>query len=387
MRLPDPRRSRVVLIGTSEYGDKNLRDIPAIETTINKLAATLTDLDYGQAPHDSRHCVTMVNEGDLREVGRRLVAAAEEATDLLLVYYAGRGLLDKRHRSLYLGLPDSDPKRPGFNSLEYAKLQDTVLDSRAAMKVIVLDCRLPGDIADQLDAKDAYVLASSFEEDVSLVQAGEIHTAFSRHLITILREGVPGGPGLLRIDDIYFFLLDRMRRDGLPQPQKRGTCVDSPLAMIRNRATHSMPRRPNTAPAPIPREARTRWFDEWMLDWVADHADRLTEHVPAVATEFLTKAVDSVDAGSERHAWFASRLAQARSLLSEQFFETGHWDSALAEATSLEEDLEEPATACANLGTVSVSNFHRDDPEAARRSLSAAEPRDGLIPRQMSATR
>ena len=28
MRLPDPQRSRLVLIGTSTYADKNLPDLP-----------------------------------------------------------------------------------------------------------------------------------------------------------------------------------------------------------------------------------------------------------------------------------------------------------------------------------------------------------------------
>lgn len=605
MRLPDPRRSRVVLIGTSEYADKSLSDLPAIETTINTLAATLTEQDYGQAPQYSRHCVTMVNEGDLREVGHRLGTAAEEATDLLLVYYAGRILLDKRNRSLHLGLPDSDPRRPGFNSLEYAKLRDTVLDSPAAMKIIVLDCRLPDDIAGQLDTTGCYVLSSSFEEEVSRARPGEIHSAFSRHLISLLRDGVPGGPGLLRIEDIYFHLLKRMKQDGLPEPQSRGVFVESPLALIRNRAGNAMPRRLSTAgptvgliiaertagppafpddtisphytegPAkaswpgvPAPRVPHSEWSDAWMLDWLAGNADRLIEHLPAVAAEFLTNAVDSLDHESPRYAWFASRLAsvlfrvgdleqsqdtanlaldytddpdilvhlystlaqclgitgsaadalpvldqalsspglsarhrarllvpaarthfhlgeftkasevasdaleaatesgdawargwalhiigtshsaqgrlndalpvydqaltvaqanpaltdlklllqinkaatlgnlnrygeslkvavrarrqaeqvgtairaaQARSLLSEQFFETGQWDRALGEATTLDESLKEPAAACVNLGTIAVINFHRDDPAAARRALANAEPHAGRL--------
>jgi len=630
-----------VLIGTSEYADKNLPDVPPIETTIDELAAALTDLDYGQAPWDSQHCVTLVNEGDLREVGRRLGTAAEEATDLLLVYYAGRGLLDKRNRSLHLGLVDSDPRRPGFNSLEYAKLRDTVLDSHAAMKVIVLDCHLPDGAIDQLDVKDAYVLASSFQDKISGIRPGDIHTTFSRHLITLIREGVQGGPGLLRIEDIYYYLLDRMQRDGLPQPQNRGTSnVDGPLAVIRNRANLPMPRpvtdrrrtvglviapqkprapektepkpeprtappplpmrlpalsakpeptsapkpAPKSAPVPVPAPApkpaasvvpassesapRHQWFDEWMLDWVADNADRLAEHVPGVAAELLTKAIDSIDPGTERYAWFASRLAQvlfrigdleqaqdlaniaieytsdpdllvhihstlaqcqgiagsaedalsalgkalgspgltlrhrarllvpaarthlhlgeftratevasdalkaagdaddtwakgwalhvlatthhlqgdlagalpaydralevaqsdpaltdlkllsqlnkaatlgnlsrydealsmamqarsladqvgtvirlaqARSLLGELFYETGQWDDALTEATSVDESLKEPATACVDLATAAAINFHRGSPEAARRFLTAAETQSGRL--------
>lgn len=350
-----------MLIGTSEYTAASLPDIPAIETTINTLSSILTDLDLGQAPWDSQHRVTLINEGDLREIGHRLGTAADEATDLLLVYYTGRALIDKRNGSLYLGLPDSDPKRPGFNSLEYAKLRDTVLDSRAALKLIVLDARFPGavdDIVDQLDVKNGYVLVSSFEEEASFAQPGEIHTGFSRHLNTILREGVPGGPGLLRIDDIYVHLLERMRRDGLPQPQARGTYVDGPLALIRNRGSLSVPKRLSTAgptvglivaeqkprtPEPaddavrpddtgepenagnhsetVPGDAQVRWYNEELLDWMADVADRLTEHAAGVAAVLLGRAVASVADDSERYAWFASRLAQA-------LFRTGELEQA-----------------------------------------------------------
>ena len=42
----------------------------------------------------------------------------------------------------------------------------------------------------------------------------------------------------------------------------------------------------------------------------------------------------------------AIRQAQARGALGQLFFETGRWDDALAEITSLAEDLKEPAAAC-----------------------------------------
>lgn len=365
MRLPDPRRSRVVLIGTSEYSDSGLPDLPAIETTIETLAATLTDTDHGLVPSDPRHCVTLVNEGDLREVGRELGNAAEEAIDLLFVYYAGRMLQDKRNRSLHLALPDSDPKWPGFNSLEYAILRDTVLDSRATMKIIVLDSRFPDGmtgIGDRLDVRGGYVLASSFGEEVADVRPREMHTAFSWHLNTVLREGVPGGPGLLRIDDIHTHLAERMRHYGLPEPEARGTYAHGPLALMQNPGslvaakplTGELPRLPSpVVPEPVvvpepestdatislvigPRlppadeqaaaeepaeEEPVRWFNEWMLDWAADHADRLTESASAVATVLLARAAASVEPKSERYAWFASRLAQA-------FFRTGELERA-----------------------------------------------------------
>jgi DNA-binding CsgD family transcriptional regulator len=53
-------------------------------------------------------------------------------------------------------------------------------------------------------------------------------------------------------------------------------------------------------------------MDEWMLDWLARTADPLVGQAPAVAAELLTRAVARSPAGSARHGWLASRLADAR---------------------------------------------------------------------------
>jgi DNA-binding CsgD family transcriptional regulator len=52
-------------------------------------------------------------------------------------------------------------------------------------------------------------------------------------------------------------------------------------------------------------------MDEWMLDWLARTTDTLLAQAPGVAAELLTRAVASSPAGSARHGWLASRLADA----------------------------------------------------------------------------
>ena len=52
-------------------------------------------------------------------------------------------------------------------------------------------------------------------------------------------------------------------------------------------------------------------MDEWMLTWLARTADLLVGQAPGVAAELLTRAVASSPAGSARHGWLASRLADA----------------------------------------------------------------------------
>ena len=68
------------------------------------------------------------------------------------------------------------------------------------------------------------------------------------------------------------------------------------------------------------------------------------------------------------------RLAQAHGVLGQLFFETGRWDDALTEIDTVPMDLKEPGAACGEFGTLAVISFHRNQPEAARRYLAAAEP-------------
>ena len=246
MRLPDPQRSQVVVIGSSTYEDDKLPDLPAVSRTIADLAAALTDPDHGVVPED--HCTVLADQGDIRLIGRRLRLAAKRAQDLLLVYYAGHGLVGGRRHDLYLGLPDSEWVEPEFNSLEFDKLRSAVLDSPACTKVIILDCCFSGrvvtdtmadpvsEVIGQVEVDGTYVLASAHRDEVSLIIPGEDHTAFTGRLLKLLHEGVPGGAELLTIDDLYRQLLTRMRAEGLPHPQKRGTGSADMLALAANRA-------------------------------------------------------------------------------------------------------------------------------------------------------
>lgn len=211
MRLPDPEYSRIVLIGSSHYTDGKLNDLPTVRKNIDDLEKFFTDPTHGLVPE--KYCLTLTDEGDMRSLGRQLRSATTQAEDLLLVYYAGHGLIGGKRHELYLALPDSEWDAPEFNSLEYDKLRGAVLDSPAANKIVILDCcfsgRAVGDLmADpdsavlgQLDVNGTYVLTSAQSNQVALTLPGEEYTAFSGRLLRLLCEGTADGPELLTIDD------------------------------------------------------------------------------------------------------------------------------------------------------------------------------------------
>ncbi|MEV6979040.1 tetratricopeptide repeat protein [Kitasatospora sp. NPDC093806] len=249
MRLPDPERSRIVLVGASEYTDPELPDLPAVRRTVTDLAALFTDPDHGLVPEGN--CTVLLDDGDLRTIGRQLRTATEAAEDLLLVYFTGHGLVGGLKHDLYLALPDSEYEAPEYGSLEYDKLRGTVLRSRATTKIIVLDCcfsgravsdtmsggtGVGGDTINQLEVAGTYVLTSAQHDQVALSPPGEDHTAFSGRLIRLLREGVGGGPEFLTVDELYQRLTALMLAEGLPVPQNRATKNASLIALGVNRA-------------------------------------------------------------------------------------------------------------------------------------------------------
>jgi hypothetical protein len=145
-----------------------------------------------------------------------------------------------------LALGRSTWEQPQFDSLEYEKLREVVLDSQAITKLIMLDCCFSGRVAteamgsgiavlDQLEVSGTYVLASAARDQVALILPGERHTAFTGRLIRAVREGIPGGPELLTIESIYRHLRATLQAEGLPIPLKRGTDTAEMIALGRNR--------------------------------------------------------------------------------------------------------------------------------------------------------
>ncbi|MBU6531875.1 caspase, EACC1-associated type [Streptomyces mayonensis] len=250
--LPDATGSRAVLIGTSRY--THLDDLPAVANNLAGLSAVLRGDDSWRLAEE--HCTVVADPGDWTEVLHAVRAAAEEATDTLLVYFAGHGLLEETRGDLFLGLPDSQQGR-SYTGVPYDALRDVVLTGRPRRHVVILDCCFSGRalgtmngtgaIADQAEIEGSYLLAASPETSFALAPRGETYTAFTGELLRLLEDGVPDGPELLDLDSVYTALRASLRAKGRPLPQKRDRNTAGRLALSRNTA------RPGAARAPAPR--------------------------------------------------------------------------------------------------------------------------------------
>lgn len=245
-RLADPARSRIVLIGTPAYRHtvEGLPDVPAVANNITDLAAVFTDPELGG--FDPDHCVATPAGIGLDTLGEVLTEAASQAEDLLLIYYAGHGLLGRRFQ-LHLALAETHPDRLGFTALPYATLREVCLDSGAKVKVVILDSCFSGlavgqtltgenqQILGQLIVDGTYILTSAPAHETALVLPGERHTAFTGRLLKLLQEGDPESGPVLTIGEIYQQLWSCLQAENLPQPQRLGTANADRLGLVRNR--------------------------------------------------------------------------------------------------------------------------------------------------------
>ncbi|MBI0295212.1 caspase family protein [Streptomyces sp. PRKS01-29] len=245
MRLPDPATSRAVLIGVHAF--EHLEPLPAVENNINRLYDALTDPGLWGLPKEHCHKIDQPRFGP--EVVDAIATAADEATDTLIVYYAGHGLMDKNSADpgdkLYLALPRSGNDDLHW-SVRYKDVRKQLLKPRRARrKVVVLDCCFsgqaavamgPSDLHEEVEIEGAYVLASSGATTRSWARKGKALTDFTGELMRLIEEGMPGRPELLTVEDLYQGVRRAAAHKGLAKPHKLATDQADRVALVRNRA-------------------------------------------------------------------------------------------------------------------------------------------------------
>lgn len=352
-RLPDPERSRAVLIGVSDYADPGLPRLPTVWHNLIDLHTLLTSPAATGLPANT-HCAPVFNPVEPVTVAKALSKAADEAADLLLVYYAGHGLLGSERDELYLAMSGTDPAHVGTTALRCADLRQAFRDSAARNRVLIVDCCFAGRAFGPTMAEPADVLRTALDDEIggvyiltatepnqtAVAPADQRHTAFTGALLDILRDGLPGAGELITLDLLYRHLRQLLRQRGMPAPRCVSEKTTAHLALARNAALAGQPSRPTNA---------------------ARHTARRTT---------LGRAVDEL-AAAEDLALRARALAADRIL-------GPRLGSFVAEAAALRSAL----GAAGHLSDADATALHGRVAAAARRAVDAREFADGLIQRR-----
>lgn len=257
--LPSTGRSQVVLIGASQFTDPELADLPPVRKNLTDLAKCLQDPELWGLP--TENCLQVADPTSAAALVDPIHEAAERATDTLIVYYAGHGLVDYETNELLLALVATTPGRT-HTAVPYEYVRRDLSQSRALRRVVILDCCYSGKVlstmsaatsaADQASITGAYVLTSTPPNREALSPLGARYTAFTGELISVLATGIAGAGEFLTLDAIYNHLYHAARNKSLPEPQKRGGNTAGNLALVRNQLWRSGAGQP----APQPPEPR-----------------------------------------------------------------------------------------------------------------------------------
>lgn len=269
MRLPEPRGSRAILIGTSEYDSEDLRPLLAVRNNLDVLRDILTaEHTGGFLPG---RCTIIQDATDPREVCRSLREAAAGAPDTLLVYFAGHGILSSDLTELHLALTGTDQNDLRWTSIPFQAVREILDNADCRNKILILDCCHSGWALDELmgpgpdagidlDIHGVHVLASASRDEASIAPPGERYTAFTGELIRLLRDGLPAAADPLPLTALYTPLTQALKERGYPRPKQQGSDHYGELGLVRNRActtpATNAPPTPALDEAPHRREVR-----------------------------------------------------------------------------------------------------------------------------------
>ncbi|SUE28942.1 Uncharacterized protein containing caspase domain [Nocardia farcinica] len=224
-----------MLIGVGAYDHHDrLPNITAAARNVTDLSELLSGPN---GTFNSENCESLIDPVSTSRIGEVLDDAAEQASDTLLVYYTGHGVLDSRGR-LHLALPHTHPDRIRWTALPFATLREAILESPARTRILILDCCFsgrafeslsdgPDAVLGQADIEGTYTITSSARNEPSFAPADQPHTAFTAALLAAAVL-IPGR----RLDDLYTDIQHFLRRRGHPEPQRRAVNTAGDLVLF-----------------------------------------------------------------------------------------------------------------------------------------------------------
>ncbi|WP_433281128.1 caspase, EACC1-associated type [Micromonospora sp. CA-244673] len=259
MRLPDPSRTQLVLVGVSNYD--LLPGLPAVSRNVDALSRLFTDPTILGIPPEN--CQAIKDPGTMDEVLGAVHRAAEAAGDTLIVYFAGHGVLDGQTAELHLCLPGGDSSNL-HKAVRYADLRRIVLNAEdCGRKVVILDCCHSGSaigamsdgqthIADQSRIEGTYVMTSTSPYNAAMAPVDAEYTAFTGELITAIATGLPHATSLIDVDALYFHVRTELSAKNYPIPHQRSRNEGRKIVLVRNRFGNMAPTPPKASDIDLP---------------------------------------------------------------------------------------------------------------------------------------
>lgn len=261
----DFSRSQAVLVGAWDY--EHLTPVPAARNSLDRMEKTLTG---PLCNWSAGHVHTIRNPGRKGELPDTLMDVFDGATDVALFYFVGHGQLHGDDLCLALRESPRAGARRTTTGLAFAEVRAALRESRAKMKIVILDCcfsgqateaahSLGGDGADVITmtgGTGAFTMAASgalntawFNTDK---KASAPQTYFTEYLLDAMEKGVPGQPSGLSLGPWFTSAADALARDRKPVPTRSVRHDADRFIFARNAAAEQDARARAGSPASSP---------------------------------------------------------------------------------------------------------------------------------------
>jgi hypothetical protein len=170
---------KAVLVGNSNYVDSRIDPLTAPKSDIEQLMDVLADPEIGGFDVVPKFDIEV---DDFRLAISNLFEDAEE-DDLLLLYFAGHGIRDKRGR-LYLAVKKTQVDRLSATALPAQYVMEEMGKSASRRKVLILDCCHAGAILE-----DGTLRARKAPYDAALIRDTFLPTGTGTYILAASQSG------------------------------------------------------------------------------------------------------------------------------------------------------------------------------------------------------
>jgi hypothetical protein len=191
-------------------------------------------------PHGG-YAVTQLIDRPHSEARRAIYECLKKAgpDDQVVIYYSGHGNLDE-NGNLYLAGSDTDPASLDPTALAAADVQKYVGESKAAARIVILDCcfsgavervfrhgTAKGEIADQagqavraLEGRGVFYLTASTDTQAAEEKDQDRYSLLTKHIIDGIRDGAADtdDDGAISFSELCAFVQKAIRLEGAQRP-------------------------------------------------------------------------------------------------------------------------------------------------------------------------
>lgn len=204
----DKNKTQVILIGNSEY-ENDFPAIPPVKGNLEDMYAILTDISLIGIPKENVTILFNKNNYEIEESLLRKSKISDIQT--LIIYFAGHGY---RADVKKLYLIAKNTKRINeyiLSGVDFDFINNEIIkNSKASQKLLILDAchsgiaaQGPNDLAENIEVKGTYVLASSSGDEVSYFNSSKRNTYFTEAIVNVFKNGLEDSQEMVALDDLY----------------------------------------------------------------------------------------------------------------------------------------------------------------------------------------